>query len=99
MTELEEFKDDEVMEKIIRLSFSLQKLAGPDGEWFIPTNKGQELLGISHSWLAVMLGGLEGKIIKKTKKHTKLKCARYKYIGPSIALLRKNTNGPGGTHL
>jgi hypothetical protein len=99
MPELEEFKGDEVMEKIIRLCFSLQKLAGPDDNWFIPTNKAPELFGITHSWLAIMLGRLEGKIINKTKKHTKFKCSRYRFIGPSMALLRKDTDCPGGTPL
>lgn len=88
MPELEEFKGEKVIEKIIRLSFSLQKLAGPDDEWFIPTNKAQELFGISHSWLAIMLKMLcDKKITKKTKDHTNFKCTRYKFIGPSISSL------------
>lgn len=88
MAELEPYKKEEIMQNIIRLCFELQRLAGPNDDWFIPTNKAQELFGISHSWLATLLKTLcKKKIIKKTKKHTRLKCTRYKYIGPSMSLL------------
>lgn len=90
--ELKQYEGDDTMERLIRLCFELQKLAGPDGEWFLPTNKGQELFGISHSWLATLLKGLESdKIIRKTKQHTKLKCSRYVFTGPSAKMLKKES--------
>lgn len=89
MPELKDYKGDKIMEKLIRLCFALQELTGPDDEWFLPTNKGPELFHVSHAWLATLLNHLEGKIIKKTRGHTKVKCARYIYIGPSVTLLRK----------
>jgi hypothetical protein len=88
MPELEPYTDEEVYQKVIRLGFELQRLAGVDDVWFIPTNKAKELFGVSHSWLAMILNDLQKrKIIKLTRKHTKTKCARYKYIGQSAALL------------
>lgn len=90
MAELELYEGDEIAKKVIRLCFELQRLAGPDGEWFIPTNKAEELFGVSHSWLAMILKHLDGTIIKKTKKHTRNRCTRYIFIGPSIKLLQKS---------
>ena len=90
MVELGQFPDDEIMEKLVRLCFELQVLAGPDDVWFVPTNKGPELLKISHSWLATLLQDLcKRKIIKKTRRHTAQKCTRYRFIGPSINSLKK----------
>ncbi|MHC4133144.1 MAG: bifunctional DNA primase/polymerase [Planctomycetota bacterium] len=91
MPELQEYKGDKTMEKLIRLCFALQKLAGDD-DWFMPTNKAPELFGISHSWLAIMLNSIEGEIIKKTKVHTRQRCTRYRFIGPSIKLLQDSKN-------
>jgi hypothetical protein len=80
------------MQLLIKLCFELQRLAGPDDEWFIPTHKGSRLFGVSYQWLAVLLNRLEGKIIKKTKKYTaNIKCSRYIFIGPSKTLLWKET--------
>ena len=92
MVELEQFENDEVMEKLIRLCFELQVLAGADDVWFIPTNKAPELFNISHSWLAELLKGLcRMKIIKKTREHTAFRCSRYKFIGPSLKSILKQT--------
>ncbi|MFC1739245.1 bifunctional DNA primase/polymerase [Planctomycetota bacterium] len=90
MAELKDYEGEKVIEKIIRLCFELQRLAGPDDVWFLPTNKAYELFGISHSWLSTLLNKLcNDTIIKKMKKHTKHRCTRYKYIGPSIAFLQQ----------
>ncbi|MBN2127952.1 MAG: bifunctional DNA primase/polymerase [Sedimentisphaerales bacterium] len=90
MPELEVYKEDEVMQKLVRLCFELQRLAGPDEEWFIPTQKAPELFGFSHAWLAVLLKTLAANgIIRKTKEHTRGKCSRYVYTGPSVKLLRE----------
>jgi len=87
MPEFELYEGDETMHKLIRLCFELQRLAGLD-DWFIPTRKGKDLFGLSHSWLGTLLEDLQAKkFIKKTKVHTRYKCARYKYIGQSVALL------------
>lgn len=92
MVELEDYRNEPIMQLLIKLCFELQRLAGPDDEWFIPTHKGSRLFGISYQWLAVLLNRLEEKIIKKTKKYTaNKKCSRYIFIGPSAALLWKGT--------
>jgi len=89
MLELERYQDDEPMQALIRLCFELQRMAGPDEEWFIPTRKAPDLFGFSHAWLAVLLNTLEGDgIIRKTKRHTAHRCSRYVYTGPSMKLLR-----------
>jgi hypothetical protein len=85
MPELEPFADDETMTLMVRLCFELQRLAGPGGEWFVPTHKGPELFGVSHAWVATLLDTLEGRrIIRKTQSHTARRCRRYVYTGPSI---------------
>ena len=91
MPELENYKDEPLMQLLIRLCFELQRLAGPDDAWFLPTHKGPELFKISFQWLAVLLNRIEGKIIKKTKQYDKEKnkCNRYIYIGPSIDIINK----------
>ena len=91
IVELEDYRNDPIMQLLIKLCFELQRLAGPGGEWFIPTHKGSRLFGVSYQWLAVLLNSLDGKIIKKTKKYTGNKCSRYIFIGPSTALLGKKT--------
>jgi hypothetical protein len=92
MPELQDYKDEPLIQKVIRLCFALQELAGPDDEWFLPTNKGPKLFHVSHSWLATLLNHLETrKIIKKTRKHTQSRCTRYRYTGPSAQILRKQT--------
>lgn len=92
MVELEDFRAEPLMQMVIRLCFELQKLAGPDDAWFLPTHRGGNLLGISYQWLATLLNELRRrKIIKKTKEHTETRCRRYKYIGLSASLLRKQT--------
>ena len=92
MIELELFKSDEVMKKLIRLCFELQILAGPDDVWFVPTHKAPDLFGLTHAWLATLLKELSKRnIIKKTQRHTGNRCARYKFIGPSMATLREQT--------
>ena len=68
MVELENYKNEPKIQLLIKLCFELQRLAGPEDEWFIPTHKGPNLLGITYQWLAVLLNRLDGKIIKKTKK-------------------------------
>jgi hypothetical protein len=94
MAELKQFEGEEVMEKLIRLCFELQVLAGPDGVWFIPTRKAPELFDISHSWLGIMLKELcKMKVIEMTKRHTAQKCTRYRFIGPSMAVLQEQTAG------
>ena len=91
MPELEKFKNYKIMEQLIRLCFELQKFAEPDDCWFIPTNKAQELFGITPQWLARLLKKLcRENIIKLVKKHTKHRCTRYIYIGPSIKLFNIN---------
>jgi len=88
MPELEQFDGDATMTLLIRLCFELQRLAGPEGEWFVPTHKGPELFNLSHSWVGTLLDTLEGRgIIRKTRPHTAYKCKRYVYTGPSIELL------------
>ncbi|HIJ72227.1 MAG TPA: bifunctional DNA primase/polymerase [Planctomycetes bacterium] len=89
MQEFEWFHNDELVKRVIRLCFELQKLAGPNDVWFLPTNKAPELFGISHSWLAVLLQELAAReVIEKVKEHTRQKCARYIYIGPSKKFLK-----------
>jgi hypothetical protein len=80
--ELKKYEDDEYVCNVIRLCFELQKMAGPDAEWFLPTNKARELFGISHSWLATLLKSLvrEG-VIKQVKQYTRTRCTRYVYLG------------------
>jgi hypothetical protein len=92
MPELQDYKDDPLIQMVIRLCFALQELAGANDDWFLPTNRGPKLLGISHSWLATLLNHLHARrIIKKTRGHTKTRCARYRYVGPSAKFLRKQT--------
>jgi len=92
MVELEQIEGDEVMEKLIRLCFELQVLAGPDDEWFIPTNKARELFNFSHSWLGILLKELcKREVIKKTREYTAVRCSRYKFIGPSLKSILKQT--------
>lgn len=88
MEELEAFRGDKFAEKLVRLCFELQRLARVGEEWFVPTDKGPELFGISKQTLATALRCLDGNIIKKTRKHTAKRCARYIFIGPSIRLLK-----------
>ncbi|MHC4418929.1 MAG: bifunctional DNA primase/polymerase [Planctomycetota bacterium] len=88
MPELEQYGDDRIMERLIRLCLELQRLAGPDDEWFVPTHEGGKLLGISHSWVSVLLKDVESrKIIKETRHYTGRRCTRYVYTGPSLGLL------------
>lgn len=90
MVELDQFKGDEIMEKLVRLCFELQVLAGPDDVWFLPTNKALDLFNFTATWLAILLKDLcKRKIIKKTQSHTATKCARYKFIGPSMVTLQE----------
>lgn len=92
MVELEQFEGDEVMEKLIRLCFELQVLAGPEDVWFVPTNKAPDLFGFTHSWLAILLKKLcKRKIIKKKREYTAVKCSRYQFIGPSLKNILKQT--------
>jgi hypothetical protein len=88
MVELGAYQGDEVMQKLIRLCFELQRLAGLDEEWFLPTHKAPKLFGFSYSWLAILLKELcKSNIIKRTKRYTANRCNRYKFIGPSMAIL------------
>ena len=91
LPEFQRYSGDEIMRKLILLCLHLQLLAGPEGEWFVPTNKGQELFGVSHSWLAILLKMLKkDKIIIPTRKFTTNRCTRYRFIGPSMELVKNN---------
>ena len=91
LPEFQGYSGDEIMRKLILLCLHLQLLAGPEGVWFVSTNKGPELFGVSHSWLATLLNTLNAdKIIYPTKKYTTSRCTRYRFIGPSMELIKNN---------
>lgn len=99
LPELEQYKDIPEAVFLGTIFYELQQTMG-DKPIFLASRKGQGIVGVSHKTVLKWTEMFEADgILDKVAEHTESTAPRYKYIGPSIALLRKDTNGPGGTLL
>ena len=99
LPELEQYKDIPEAVFLGTIFYELQQIMG-DKPIFLASRKGQGIVGVSHKTVLKWTEMFEADgILVKVEEHTEFAATRYRYIGPSIALLCKDTDCSGGTPL